>query len=146
MVDAFLIHGICLGGSWGLFALIMVVTNRYMKQLWSINVKIHAILGFIVTGLTIGMAIYGIYNCGWELYTDNIHMWLASPVTTCVLLLAIGGSATRYKLQNSKWDTRTALNIKMVHKVFAYLIIAISIATVGTGIYFYKYGPTGEIL
>ena len=146
MVDAFLIHGICLGGSWGLFTLIMVVTNRYMKQLWSINVKIHAILGFIVTGLTIGMAIYGLKKCDWEFYTDNIHMWLAAPVTTCVLFLAIGGSATRYTLQNSKWDTRTALDIKMAHKVFAYLIIAISIATVGTGIFFYKYGPIGLTL
>jgi hypothetical protein len=44
------------------------------------------------------------------------------------------GVATRSMLRRKKWETRKALCMKKIHRLFAYLIIILATAAIFTGI------------
>lgn len=118
----------------------MVTSIKYLRTYWKFNVKLHAFLGLVIAATTVGMALYALKNVGWAIIINN-HFYFIAPVVVLVVMVAIGGMLTRYMLQNSKWNTQSALKIKKVHKVIAYSTILLSIGAVGTGIYQYRINP-----
>ena len=66
-LNFFLIHGIILFISWGVFAFVMIATNRYWKGwLWDKYMWIHGYLGLFVTIATLFFGIYGWYKVAWH--------------------------------------------------------------------------------
>jgi Cytochrome b5-like Heme/Steroid binding domain len=63
----------------------------------------------------------------------GLHPALGLSVVVCMSALTIGGITSRLLLEKAKWNTSLALNIKMGHKLFGYLVIFVSQVTLVTG-------------
>lgn len=51
-------HGFMMWGAWGIFGLIQLVTNRYLKQFWRYTMWIHRICGTLILIITWVMAMF----------------------------------------------------------------------------------------
>jgi hypothetical protein len=143
-INFFLIHGTAMWFAWGVFSLVQVSSNRYMKgSHWDSRMWIHRLSGGIIVVITLFYALYAFGYVGWAVI-DNGHSYFVFPILALVLIVAVLGVMTRSCLRRKKWNTKTALVMKRVHWVFAYLIIALGIGAIMTGIYYYRTNPKHE--
>lgn len=143
-INFFLIHGTAMWLAWGVFSLVQISSNRYMKgSHWDTRMWIHRISGGIIVVITLIYALYAFGYLGWKVL-DNGHSYFVFPVLALVLIVAILGVITRSMLRRSVWSTKSALVMKRVHWFFAYLIIILGIGAVMTGIYYYRINPKHE--
>jgi len=120
-VSFYLIHGFALWAVWTFFGLFQVTTNRYMKHRWQSNMWLHRVSGAIVLFTTL---LYGIVGYVKLMFVkDDVHAPMGIAVTSVVLLLAISGVVTRLRLLRSENNQNKILCVKMIHKVFAYLML-----------------------
>ena len=140
-MNFFLLHGTMMWIAWSLFSLVMISSNRYLKgHLWNSRMWIHRIFGALILIITLYFAIMAWKNLGWEIL-DNIHSYFVFPVLFSVLFVVLLGVATRSIMRRSVWNTKFALNFKLVHKVFAYSIIVCGNLAIAAGIYEYRVNP-----
>jgi hypothetical protein len=143
-INFFLIHGSAMWLAWGVFSLVQISSNRYMKgSHWDSRMWIHRLSAGIIIVITLVYALYAFGFLGWKVL-DNAHSYFVFPILALVLIVAILGVATRSMLRRKKWSTKSALVVKRVHWFFAYLIIVLGIGAIITGIYFYRTNPKHE--
>ena len=132
-INFFLIHGTAMWIAWGLFAIVQIASNRYMKgSHWDTRMWVHRISGGIIVVITLIYAIYAFGFLGWNVI-NNAHSYFVFPILALVLIVAILGVITRSLLRRTQWNTKTAIVMKRVHWVFAYLIIVLGIGAIMTG-------------
>ena len=143
-INFFLIHGTAMWLAWGVLAIVQISSNRYMKgSHWDTRMWIHRISAGIIIVITLVFALYAWGFLGWAVI-PNGHSVFVFPVLFLVLIVAILGVATRSMLRRQVWNTKSALVMKRVHWVFAYLIIVLGIGAIITGIYSYRTNPKHE--
>jgi hypothetical protein len=87
-----------------------------------------------------GLAIKAWKTVGWK-FIINVHTYTAFPVLFLVFIVALGGITTKGLLNGTKWNTKLALRIKLVHKTFAYLILLSGFVAIAAGIHSYRGNP-----
>lgn len=104
--------------AWGIFGLIQLVSNRYLKVYWKLNMWVHRISGSIIWLLTLVMGFMAISRANWEV-TYSPHNILGFCITLLVTLLVLGGVFTRSMMNRLKWRTHLILKIKTGHRVIS---------------------------
>ena len=65
-INFFIIHGTVLWITWGVFALVQISSNRYMKgSQWDSYLWVHRIVGGMLVILTLFYALYAWGTVGW---------------------------------------------------------------------------------
>jgi hypothetical protein len=102
-------------GAWAAFALVQIITNRYMKHYWRQSQFIHRSSGILITIATLFYGIYGI----WKLkkVTPDIHAPMGIFTTFVVLFLAISGLVAQSRLLSGTSNSAALLRYKNFHKV-----------------------------
>jgi hypothetical protein len=140
-INFFLIHGSAMWLAWGVFSVVQIASNRYMKgSHWDSRMWIHRLSAGIMVAITLFYALYAFGYLGWKVL-DNAHSYFVFPILALVLIVAALGVVTRSMLRRNKWSTQMALTMKRVHWFFAYLIIILGIGAVVSGIHFYRINP-----
>ena len=104
-LNFFLIHGTAMWAAWGVFALVQISSNRYMKgSHWDSRQWIHAISAGIMVAITLFFALYAIGMVGWKVLNVT-HSYFVFPILALVLIVSILGIATRFCLNKNKWST-----------------------------------------
>jgi hypothetical protein len=52
--------------AWGIFGMIQLLTNRYLKRYWKYVMWVHRIAGTLILLITMVLGIYTIGHGGWE--------------------------------------------------------------------------------
>lgn len=82
---------------------------------------LHRVSGSIVLFTTL---LYGIVGYAKLMFVkDDVHAPMGIAVTSVVLLLAISGVVTRLRLLRAENNQNKILCVKMIHKIFAYLML-----------------------
>ena len=76
------------------------------------------LITLIIGGLAINR-LGGEIELGW-------HTTIGFIIFLVVTLIVLGGVTVRILLRRLTWKTSTALLVKLVHKIFAYLVIALA--------------------
>ena len=116
-VAATLAHGWLFWIAWGIFGFMQIVSVRYLKKYWKLNMWIHRISGTFILLITIGMGILGIRNLNWELSGREPHYVIGLIIFFSVLFIALGGIYARSMTRRLEWKTKTVLMNKIGHKV-----------------------------
>ena len=131
--------------TWGSFALVQIVTNRYMKgRFWGTTMWIHRFFGLACLSFTGVFATKAWYEAfGWGIgnplaIMNNSHSYFVFPVLWFVLFVVSGGIFTRSVMRRSMWNTKRALRIKMIHRICAYFVLLCGLLGIATGIYHYR--------
>src|SRR5437660_626849 len=82
-----LIHGWLLWVAWTFFAMLQILSNRYLKHYWYINMWVHRISGLMITTLTIAMVLYMFSNMSWTLMHQMPHAVNGIIIIICVVLV-----------------------------------------------------------
>ena len=102
--SAFDLHGWMLWTSWGLFSLVMLATNRWLRgTMPKSRLNIHMILGTTMMVITITFASWiwhYLKKDAADPIIDNNHSYMAFPTLFCVGVVAVGGFVTRFVLSN----------------------------------------------
>lgn len=124
-IDPFFLHGFLMWFSWGILGFLMIVSNRYLKSFWRIHLWIHIICGSLIFIITGAMGLFALNKMGW-IIESNLHSLLGVTLFILVGFIVLGGVATKLSLVNTKWKTRGALAIKVLHRNFGIIMIFVS--------------------
>ena len=124
-------HGFMMWAAWGIFGLIQLATNRYLKVYWRYVMWVHRISGTIILLITFIIGILAIKNAGWTI-DAGIHQALGLITLIFVLLIVLGGVFNRSMMQRVRWNTKKVLTIKTGHKVRYFAFITFFISTLDT--------------
>jgi hypothetical protein len=122
--------------AWFVFGLIQFATNRWFIHLSKNLPYIHLISGIIITGITAAYVIVLINTFGLDLY--GIHNIIGFIMFCMVGLVTIGGLAVSASKWLIQWNTKLVLKIRLVHKLFGFVIWLIGIVTLCFGIKSYS--------
>lgn len=122
--------------AWFVFGLIQFATNRWFIHLSKNLPYIHLISGIIITGITAAYVIVLINTFGLDLY--GIHNIIGFIMFCMVGLVTIGGLAVSASKWLIQWNTKLVLKIRLVHKLFGFVIWFIGIVTLCFGIKSYS--------
>lgn len=65
--NLYLFHGWMMWAAWSFLGFIQLLTNRYLKQFWSVKMWIHRIAGSLIWIITLVAGILLIKDLGWEI-------------------------------------------------------------------------------
>lgn len=102
--------------SWGLIGMLQIVTARYIKVFWKVNMWLHLAQGIWLFLVTIILGLHALSRYDYHLTTDP-HGRNGSFVMTTVGIIVFGGSTAMYLMNNLKWKTSIILNVKLLHRV-----------------------------
>ena len=98
----YLIHGLFLWTAWALFGMVMICSNRWSAYVSDKCQYVHAIAGWIITIITVGVFIFTISNEGVEL--EGLHTILGFAMTIVVMVLGFGGMFLYSIKNNATWN------------------------------------------
>ena len=73
----------------------MLLSNRYLKRFYLINMWVHGVCGVLILGTTYILGFLAIADLSWEIVALP-HTIMGFSVLILVGLLVIGGLLTRY--------------------------------------------------
>ncbi len=114
--DFFKLHGWMMWTAWGLLSLIQIISNRYLKMYWHLNMWVHRINGTIMMLITLIFGFSALKRAGWQEIPGG-HNLFGLAVTICVILVALGGVLTRSLANRLWWRSKTIHIFRRVHKV-----------------------------
>lgn len=127
------IHGWIMWASWGVFGFIQLLSNRYLKPLWQVNMWIHRISGFLILVGTFVLGFLAIKNLDWEI-VSMAHTIVGFSILICVGLVIIGGIVARYSLENFRWNTKTSQLFRYIHKSFGVFLLLVAQVNILLGV------------
>ncbi len=105
------LHGWMLWVAWSLFGMIQIVSARYLKKYWRVNMWVHRISGTLILLITIAFSLTGIYKAGWQLSGKSAHYVLGLIIFFSVLFVAMAGVYARSMTRRLEWATTTIIRI-----------------------------------
>lgn len=63
----YLKHGWLMWASWGILALLQVISNRYFKVFWRFNRWVHVVSGMSILIITLVMGLLAMKRGNWEI-------------------------------------------------------------------------------
>ncbi|CDW84971.1 cytochrome b5-like heme steroid binding domain containing protein [Stylonychia lemnae] len=130
--DFYVYHGWLMWVSWGLFGLIQLASNRYLKMYWKVNMWVHRLSGSIIWILTLVFGFIAVSKADWEV-VNSLHTIIGFIVTITVTLIVLGGVFTRSMMNRLRWKTHLILKIKFGHRMFGLALITLSQFSILTG-------------
>lgn len=112
-------HGWFMWVTWGLIGMLQIITARYIKVFWKVNMWLHLAQGIWIFMVTIVIGLFALSRFSWHLTTDP-HGRNASFVISTVGIIVFGGSAAMYLMNNLRWKTSLILNVKLLHRVTSF--------------------------
>jgi cytochrome b involved in lipid metabolism len=122
--------------SWFVIGTLMICTNRWYTHLHDATGYLHAFFGWAILGCTAFAAIDLIANRGWHF--KGKHHVLGFMVFFGLILFVITGIATFLSRKLLKRNTQTIIALRTIHRLLAFGFWAFSMATITTGMLYYK--------
>ena len=113
--EFFQIHGWVMWMGWTLLGLVQIISNRYLKHHWYLNMWLHRITGTLIMVSTIIMAAIAVQKKG-RLGKDK-HLVLGTIFLILTAPVAFLGFAVRSCNSRLRWKTKRVLVTKHLHKV-----------------------------
>ncbi len=97
-----IIHGWILWVCWSVLGLVMIITTRYLKQYWNINLYIHIIVG---SSIFIANIVYGLGAICLKDWTVSatVHAILGTIFSLAMFLTPFIGGVAHFLLRNIRW-------------------------------------------
>ena len=114
--DFYKFHGFMMWAAWGIFGLVQLASNRYLKVYWRLSMWIHRISGLIILLITLTLSFLALSKAGWEVEI-GVHQIMGVIILSLVLLIVLGGVFNRSMMQRFRWRTADMLKIKRGHRV-----------------------------
>ena len=123
--------------AWWYLALLQIVTQRYLKPFWYLNIWIHILSGSAMVFLTFFFVLY-MYKLkdGYVKDSKYPHPLIGTTIMSLCGFLIIGGVFAKVVKNKIKWNSRLILNIKLGHKLLAWTLILLAQVQIYFG---YKY-------
>ena len=64
--DFYMFHGLMMWAAWGIFGLVMLATNRYLKVYWRSVMWVHRIAGTLILLITFVVSFLALKRANWE--------------------------------------------------------------------------------
>lgn len=129
-------HGLIMWISWFVIGLVQICSMRWFSHLSHIMGYLHAVAGWAVVGCNAFAAIDLIANYGYQ--WKGPHHVLGWMVVLGLILFTITGVAALLAKKLLKRGTRTIIALRIIHRTLAFGFWAFSMATITTGMTFYK--------
>jgi hypothetical protein len=111
-----LIHGWVMWGCWGLLGFMMVLSNRYLKHRWRLNMLIHSICGTAIFILNLLYGLGAIYYLDWKI-AKTIHGIVGSLLAIILPVVCLEGMISRILFKRLRWNSAILIKIQVSHKV-----------------------------
>lgn len=108
------IHGWVMWVGWGLFGMAMIISARYMKQYWYINMYIHAFCGSVIMILNFFYGFGAIMQQKWRI-DKGLHPIAGSILTIAGPIVTIGGIACRIFMNRLQWKSSRIIMLRTIH-------------------------------
>jgi hypothetical protein len=129
-------HGLIMWISWFVIGLVQICSMRWFSHLSDIMGYLHAVAGWAVVGCNAFAAIDLIANYGYQ--WKGPHHVLGWMVVLGLILFTITGVASLLAKKLLKRGTQTIIALRTIHRTLAFGFWAFSMATITTGMTFYK--------
>lgn len=137
----FAVHGWMLWGAWSILGLVQIASNRYVKgRAWRYHMWLHRIGGCLALALTLFAAFWAWSFLKWEVFY-NWHTIFVFPVGGFITILVLGGLAADRVKSTTAWNTRTALQAKLVHGWLGWFCLLAGQGAIFSGIHYYRGNP-----
>ena len=127
LINPFILHGIMMWTTWGLFALIQIISQRHLKgTLWRQSFWVHAITGSLLYLIQFSFALYGSnLHYGYRSKQTSTHSTVVTPTYTASALAVVLGILVHIQafLDKLEWNTKALIMIRLIHKFVGYLFI-----------------------
>lgn len=103
--DFFEIHGWFMWAGWGILGFFMLLSNRYLKRYWWLNMWIHIVAGVLIYACTMVLGLLAMEHLNWHI--DNYpHTIFGFIILILTNFIVVGGIVARYSLLYFRWDTK----------------------------------------
>jgi hypothetical protein len=122
-------HGILMWFSWSILGLIQIVSQRYFKHMFKVNRYVHIVSGTLLA-ITVSTAFTLVFSVVFN-KTLDLTLWhtrfgfFTFCGGLCVALGGILGESSR-RLWKNGWGSSNSLLVGKFHKIFGYVILAVS--------------------
>ena len=101
---------------WSILGLVMIVTSRYLRHYWRVNMWVHAISGFATFVLNIVYGIGAIKFMVWKV-VFTVHGVLGTSVSLLMAITCFVGMFTQFYIKNLRWKSRWIIIVAHTHRV-----------------------------
>ena len=97
-----IVHGWILWVCWSVLGLAMIITTRYLKQYWKLNLYIHIIVGssIFITNIIYGLGAICLKD--WTV-SATVHAILGTIFSLAMFLTSFIGGVAHFLLRNIRW-------------------------------------------
>lgn len=117
-------HGWATWLSWSFFSLGIVFTQRFGAVYWRNSLTIHITLGVLSITLTLFFTAAGLIKAGK--FKNQTHAWIGLFMCCIVWMEGVTGFYAYRTGQVQRWNSRSVVISKRIHKIFGYFLIAIA--------------------
>jgi hypothetical protein len=123
---------------WGVFGMVQVVSTRYLRAYWKVNMWLHRISGTIILLVTIALGIVGIKMADWELTGETPHTVIGLIILFATFFVAVGGVFARSRARRLEWKTIVIHRVRGIHKFAGRIMIILGQVAILTGVLNYN--------
>lgn len=129
------IHGIGFAIAWAFLLIVLIGSVRWFSPYWFKNgIKIHAITGTLIMGLTLGFGIHAKHVQGTVLFNKHVIHAMTGHIFILILgPLSLTGVVYWYIKQQSKQSGRVITFVKYLHNILGWLFVAASFVEMVSG-------------
>ena len=111
-----IVHGWILWSCWSVLGLAMIITTRYLKQFWKLNLYIHIVVGssIFITNIIYGLGAICLKD--WKV-SATVHGILGTIFSIAMFFTSFIGGTAHFLLRNIRWQAVLLQRVNLIHKV-----------------------------
>lgn len=129
----YFIHGVAMWFTWGLFGLLLFLSNRWWSYKSDWVQAPHSLAAMAVFWLSAWSFIHVVNKTSFKL--DDVHQIVGFTLLIGVLISQVGGVVTYRQKQTIKWKTAKVIENKKYHGTAGTVTLILSIFAIGTGLW-----------
>lgn len=127
------LHGILMWVSWFIFGITMIGLNRWFMYLSDWNQQIHAVMGWMITIVTLWSGISAMIHKEFD-FGNGLHDKFGIILVLGILFVSFSGVYAFISKAEIKWNTNGVLGARKIHRRLGLVFFILSFLALTTGL------------